>query len=213
MFIQMASGLRSRRRLALTLHRNGPTSRSSSIFSTNCERSHRTRTSTVSSGGPGRRTITVWFDPTATGRVLFSAMKTLTVRDYMVSEVETLAPDDSLETAVMLERRFRIRHIPIIEKGELVGMVTDRDLKRALPSPVTGSDQQTFERVVQTTLFRQIMTRSPTTISPAAPLREAVQIMCDKKFGAIPVVEKGKLVGIITEVDMLRAFLSLLDKS
>jgi len=140
-------------------------------------------------------------------------MKTLTVRDYMVSEVETLAPDDSLETAVMLERRFRIRHIPIIEKGELVGMVTDRDLKRALPSPVTGSDQQTFERVVQTTLLRQIMTRSPTTIAPAAPLRDAVQIMCEKKFGAIPVVEKGKLVGIITEVDMLRAFLSLLDKS
>jgi CBS domain-containing protein len=140
-------------------------------------------------------------------------MHTLTVRDYMVSEVETLAPDDSLETAVMLERRFRIRHIPIVENGELVGMVTDRDLKRALPSPVTGSDQETFERVVQTTLLRQIMTRSPTTISPAAPLREAVQIMCDKKFGAIPVVEKGKLVGIITEVDMLRAFLRLLDKS
>ena len=139
-------------------------------------------------------------------------MKTLTVRDYMVSEVETLAPDDSLETAVMLERRFRIRHIPIVEKGELVGMVTDRDLKRALPSPVTGSDQQTFERVVQTTLLRQIMTRSPTTISPTAPLREAVQILCDKKFGAIPVVEKGKLVGIITGVDMLRALLSLLDK-
>jgi CBS domain-containing protein len=91
--------------------------------------------------------------------------------------------------------------------------VTDRDLKRALPSPVTGSDQQTFERVVQTTLLRQIMTRSPTTISPAAPLREAVQILCDKKFGAIPVVEKGKLVGIITGVDMLRAFLTLLDKS
>jgi acetoin utilization protein AcuB len=140
-------------------------------------------------------------------------MNTLTVRDYMVSEVETLAPDDSLETAVMLERRFRIRHIPIVENGELVGMVTDRDLKRALPSPVTGSDQQTFERVVQTTLLRQIMTRSPMTIGPGAPLREAVQIMCDKKFGAIPVVEKGKLVGIITGVDMLRAFLALLDKS
>jgi CBS domain-containing protein len=136
---------------------------------------------------------------------------TSTVRDYMVSQVETLTPDDSLETAVMLERRFRIRHIPIVEGGELVGMVTDHDLKRALP-PVTGSDQQTFERVVQTTRLRQIMTRSPMTISPAAPLRDAVQILCEKKFGALPVVEQGKLVGIITGVDMLRAFLALLDK-
>ena len=136
-----------------------------------------------------------------------------TVRDYMVSEVETLTPDDSLETAVMLERRLRIRHIPIVERGELVGMVTDHDLKRALPSPVTGSDQQTFERVVQTTKLGQIMTRSPMTISPAAPLRDAVQILYEKKFGALPVVEKGKLVGIITAVDMLRAFLAFLDKA
>jgi acetoin utilization protein AcuB len=131
----------------------------------------------------------------------------------MVAEVETLAPDDSLETAVMLERRFRIRHIPIVENGELVGMVTDHDLKRALPSPVTGTDQQTFERVVQTTLLRQIMTRSPMTISPAAPLRDAVQVLCEKKFGALPVVEQGKLVGIITGVDMLRAFLTFLDNA
>ena len=140
-------------------------------------------------------------------------MQTPTVRDYMVSEVETLAPDDSLETAVMLERRFRIRHIPILENGQLVGMVTDRDLKRALPSPVSGTDQQTFERVVQTTRVGQIMTRSPLTISPAAPLRDAVQILCEKKFGAIPVVENGKLVGIITGVDVLRAFLAFLDRT
>jgi CBS domain-containing protein len=136
-----------------------------------------------------------------------------TVRDYMVSNVETLAPDDSIEAAVMLERRLRIRHIPIIENGELVGMVTDHDLKRAMPSPFAGADQQTFERVVQTTLLRQIMTRSPTTISPASPLRDAVQILCEKKFGALPVVERGKLVGIITRVDMLRAFLTFLDKA
>jgi acetoin utilization protein AcuB len=137
---------------------------------------------------------------------------TITVRDYMISEVETLAPDDSLETAVMLERRLRIRHIPIMENGELVGMVTDRDLKRALPSPV-GTDQQTFDRIVQTTQLRQIMTRSPMTISPSAPLRDAVQILCEKKFGAVPVMENGKLVGIITGVDMLRAFLLFLDKA
>ena len=141
------------------------------------------------------------------------SLKAGAVRDYMMTKVETLGPDDSLETAVMLEQRFRIRHIPILEHGELVGMVTDHDLKRALPSLLTGMDQQTFERIVQTTQLRQIMTRSPTTISAAAPLREAVQILCEKKFGALPVVENGKLGGIITAIDVLRAFLTMLSKS
>jgi acetoin utilization protein AcuB len=136
-----------------------------------------------------------------------------TVRDYMVSNVQTLAPDDSLETAVMSARRFKIRHIPIVENGELLGIVTDHDLKRALPSLATGIDQETFEKVVQSTNLRQIMTRSPSTITPDAPLRDAVEILCDKKFGALPVVEHGKLVGIITGVDMLRAFLTFLDNA
>ena len=134
-----------------------------------------------------------------------------TVRDYMISEVETLAPDDSMEMAVMLERRCRIRHIPIVEGGALVGIVTDRDLKRAMPSPLTGTDQQTYDRVAAGTHVRQIMTRSPVTIAPDAPLKDAVRILCEEKFGALPVVEAGKLVGILTETDVLRAFLRILD--
>ena len=130
----------------------------------------------------------------------------------MVSAVETLGPDDSMEAAVALERRRKIRHIPIVENGVLVGIVTDRDLKRAMPSLLTGTDQQTYERVTQTTPVKQIMTRSPMTIAPDAPLREAVRILCDKKFGALPVVEGGALVGIITETDVLRAFLEILDR-
>ena len=134
-----------------------------------------------------------------------------TVRDYMISEPETLTPEDSMEAAVILGRRMKIRHIPIVEDGALVGIVTDRDLKRASPSPLTGADQETYERVTRTTMVRQIMTRSPATISPDAPLRDAVRIMCDKKFGALPVVEAGILIGIITETDVLRAFLKILD--
>ena len=135
-----------------------------------------------------------------------------TVRQYMVSDVETLAPDDSMEAALILERRHRIRHIPIVENGVLVGIVTDRDLKRAMPSPLSGTDQQTFEHVARTTLVGQIMTRSPSTISPDAPLSDAVRIVCEQKFGALPVVEAGKLIGIITETDMLRALLTILDR-
>ncbi len=134
-----------------------------------------------------------------------------TVRDYMISDVETLTPEDSMESAIVLERRCRIRHIPIVESGTLVGIVTDRDLKRAAPSPLTGTDQQEYERVTRGTPVRQIMTRSPMTISPDAPLKDAVRILCEKKFGALPVVEAGALIGIITETDMLRAFLKILE--
>lgn len=133
------------------------------------------------------------------------------VRDYMVTDLVTLTPDDSMETAVMLERQRHIRHIPIVERGALVGIVTDRDLKRAMPSPLAGADQQTYEEVSATTRVSRIMTRSPMTISPDAPLSDAVRILCDKKFGALPVVDAGRLVGIITETDMLRAFLQVLD--
>lgn len=134
-----------------------------------------------------------------------------TVREHMVTDVETLAPDDSMEAAVILERRHKIRHIPIVDDGVLVGILTDRDLRRAMPSPLTGTDQQTYELVAQTTPVRQIMTRSPTTISPEAPLSDAVRTLCDNKFSALPVIEAGKLVGIITETDLLRLFLKILD--
>src|SRR5438045_7327360 len=99
-----------------------------------------------------------------------------TVRDYMIAGVETLTPNDSMKTALLLERRLRIRHIPIVEQGKLVGILTDRDLKRVMPSPLTGGDQEQFEHVVTTTHLGQIMTRSPMTISPDAPLKDAVRV-------------------------------------
>ena len=73
------------------------------------------------------------------------------VRDYMVTDLVTLSPDDSMEAAVMLERQRHIRQIPIVERGTLVGIVTDRDLKRAMPSPLAGADQQRYEQVSETT--------------------------------------------------------------
>lgn len=134
------------------------------------------------------------------------------VRDFMTPNVETLGPDSTMEEAVMLEMRRRIRHIPILDHGKLVGILTDRDLKRAMPSLLTGTDRDVHERVLKTTRVAQIMTKSPATVTPDAALREAVRILVEKKFGALPVVEHGVLVGILTETDVLRAFLRHLDK-
>ena len=134
------------------------------------------------------------------------------VRDYMTSEVETLAPENTLMEALRLEMQLRIRHIPVVDKGELVGILTDRDLKRATPSVLSDGDRADQNRVMTQTKVGQIMTRSPQVIEPDAPLYDAVETMANKKYGALPVVDGGKLAGIITETDLLRAFLSVLEK-
>ena len=135
-----------------------------------------------------------------------------TVRDLMTTEVETLSPESSMEEAVQLEMRRKIRHIPILEDGKLVGILTDRDLKRAMPSLLTGTARATHEKVIRTTRVSQIMTRSPLTVTSSTLLKDAVRVLCERKFGALPVVDGGRLVGILSETDVLRAFLARLEK-
>lgn len=135
------------------------------------------------------------------------------VRHAMTSPVETLPPDATMEDGILLEMRRRVRHIPIVEDGNLVGIVTDRDLKRATPSVLSGVDREEYERVVRGTPLSRVMTRDPVTVTPETPLREAVGIMVERKYGSLPVLDgDGRLVGILTESDALRAFQALLGK-
>ena len=133
------------------------------------------------------------------------------VREFMTTSLVTLEPESFMEEAILLEMRRKIRHIPIVDNGKLVGIVTDRDIKRAMPSLLTGTDRETHERVMKGTKVSQIMTKSPLTTSPDTPLKDAVKVLCDRKFGALPVVQGGAVVGILTETDLLRAFLKVLD--
>lgn len=135
------------------------------------------------------------------------------VRHAMTSPVETLPPDATMEDGILLEMRRRLRHIPIVEDGKLLGIVTDRDLKRATPSVLSGVDREEYERVVRGTPLSRVMTRDPVTVTPETPLREAVGIMVERKYGSLPVLDgDGRLVGILTESDALRAFQALLGK-
>lgn len=135
------------------------------------------------------------------------------VRNVMTSPVETLPPGATMEEGIQLEMRLRIRHIPVVESGRLVGIVTDRDLKRATPSVLSGVDREEYERVVRGTTLARVMTRDPVVVHPETPLREAVGILVDRRFGSLPVVDAdGGLVGIFTESDALRAFHALLGR-
>lgn len=129
-----------------------------------------------------------------------------TVAEVMTTPVHTLHPDASLEDAILFARKHKVRHIPLVEAGQLVGIVTDRDIKRATPSLVGGIDQDNYELMTQTTPVSRIMTRDPITAMTSTSLREAVEHFNTRRLGCLPVVAGGTLVGIVTRTDLLRAF-------
>jgi len=132
------------------------------------------------------------------------------VEDRMIRQVVTLREEATLREALLTMQKHHLRHVPIVEGDALVGILTDRDLKRATPSPFSGADRETFERVVDTMRVSQIMTRNPYTVTPSTPLRDAVKILHDRKYGALPVVEGDRLVGILTATDLLKDLHDLL---
>lgn len=133
------------------------------------------------------------------------------VKELMTKKVITLTPDDRVDRLFFLFNFENIRHVPVIAgKGKLVGMVSDRDLKKVL-----GAPRKQLERpdgtslTVSTRAVKTIMRREPYSIDPEASAADAAAIMVKKRFGALPVVSKGKLVGIITSTDILKAFVKL----
>jgi len=133
------------------------------------------------------------------------------VRECMTREPVTLHVDDRLREAVELVLVRRIRHIPVLdEHGTLAGIVTDRDIKRTLPSPLSSAAREEYEAILETTAVGHVMSKEPITIDADADVSEAVRILVESRVGGLPVLEGGALVGIFTERDALRAYLDLL---
>jgi CBS domain-containing protein len=132
------------------------------------------------------------------------------IAEIMTRTVVTLTQEQTLRDAVELLRSKHIRHLPVVEDSKLIGIVTDRDVKRATPSLLSGVDRDEYDRVLDETKIGQIMTREPTTITPETALKAAVKIFIERKVGALPVVSGGRLVGIVTEIDLLRVFQGML---
>ena len=122
--------------------------------------------------------------------------------------------NDSMKKAMDLLKERDIRHLPVLKDGEkLVGILTERDIKQASPSPATALEIREIYYLIDKVKVKQIMTRRPYTISPTAPIEEAALTMRDKKIGCLPVVEEGRLVGILTETDILDSFLEAMGVS
>ncbi len=133
------------------------------------------------------------------------------VRDLMQTEVVTLDAKDHLDLADSLMRLGRIRHMPVLSDGKLVGILSQRDLFRAGISTVLHLRPSAEREWLAKIPVREVMTSPVITARPDMSVREAVQLMLDHKIGCLPVVEKGELVGLLSETDCLRYLARLLD--
>jgi acetoin utilization protein AcuB len=117
-----------------------------------------------------------------------------------------ITPKTTLPEAIRLAVQRRVRHLPVVVDGELVGIVSDRDLKRAMASPATSLEVHELQYLLDRLTVAEIMTQAVITIGPISPVEEAAQLMVMEKISALPVLEAGQLVGIVTETDMLKLF-------
>ena len=132
-------------------------------------------------------------------------MKQDLVKHWMTRDVITIAPTTSLPEAHRLMTEKRIRRLPVIDRGKLVGLITLGDVRSAEPSTASTLSIWEMNNLLAKLTVSEIMTREPTTISQEATISTVAEIMLEKKFSGLPVVDDaGQLVGIITESDIFR---------
>ena len=141
----------------------------------------------------------------------------LLVRDWMTEHLVTLSPEASVAEALTLCRKRRIRHIPILDEGRLVGIVSDRDLRDA--SPTLGDPERA--RILQEIRVADVMSREVITVDPQDSIENAAQQMYELKIESLPVVAEGavagagstvgeeEVLGIVTSSDVMRALVTL----
>jgi acetoin utilization protein AcuB len=128
------------------------------------------------------------------------------VQNRMTRGPASVASTASIAEALRMVRQHRMRHLPVVDDGELVGIVSDRDLRLAMPSPL-GAETPEFVALVESTPVEAIMARDVITVGPTDTLEDAAVRMRRSRVGALPVTDAGgKLVGILTETDILHAF-------
>jgi len=132
------------------------------------------------------------------------------VKNWMSKNVITIGEEDSMQQAATLMKEHRIRMLPVMGKGELVGVVSDTDLKRASASDATMLDIHELLYLISKIKISDIMTRNPITVPYDYTVEEAAQLLMERNISGVPVVGcDGKLVGIITRNDLFKILISL----
>ena len=132
-------------------------------------------------------------------------MKQELVNEWMTRDVISISPDTSLTEVHQIMKNKRIRRLPVVDHGKVVGIVTLGDIRGAEPSPASSLSIWEVNNLLANLKVGKIMTRNPTTIDQNASIGEAATLMLENKFSGLPVVDnQNQLVGIITESDIFR---------
>ncbi len=132
------------------------------------------------------------------------------VSDYMTSNPVTIPPDHNYPQAISVIRKQKIRHLPVIENGRLVGIVVEKDLLSNQPSPATTLSVYEIYSLLEVLRIRQMMSRPVITVEGDCPIEEAARIMVENKVSCLPVMAGETLVGIITETDIFKILVEVL---
>lgn len=130
------------------------------------------------------------------------------VSQWMTKAPVTIKPKDTLRHARERLAKYRVNQLPVVVGDKLVGIVTDRDVRDAYPSSLRLFYGKDIDEFGDSHTIEEVMTYNVVTVSPQTPLREAAQRLRQQRFGALPVIEREKLVGIITRSDVLDAMLA-----
>jgi acetoin utilization protein AcuB len=132
------------------------------------------------------------------------------VKNRMTTEVITLKPDQTLLKAMTLIQQKRIRHLPVVQEGKVVGIVTERDVRKAGASDSSSLSIFELNYLMDQIKVSSFMTKKVITVTPDEPIEAAAKLIYDHKIGALPVVDQNQLVGLITESDILETFIEVL---
>lgn len=132
------------------------------------------------------------------------------VGERMSRPVISVSPDAPINEILAMFRKEHIRRAPVMKDGKLLGLVTEGDLSNASPSAVTTLSIWEMNYLISKVKVKDVMTKKVITVTSDTPIEEAARIMADKKIGGVPVVNEGKVVGIITETDLFKIFLELM---
>lgn len=124
----------------------------------------------------------------------------------MSRKVVGISADDTLRIVGEIMKLGHVRHLPVVRRGQLVGVVSQRDLLRASLSNVMGIPKDEQDVFLEGVHIAEVMSTPAISVGPEDPVQRGAGLMAEHKIGCLPVVEGGKLIGIVTETDMLRYF-------